>query len=487
MTYFQSKNKFILVILSLFGILYCSVSLINHYNFRTYAYDLGINNNAIYDYAHFRWNDCMILQPQFENVLSDHFSLLPLLISPFYWLFGSYTMLIFQIAGILFGGLGIYKYFLLKSPNNTFASVAMIHFFSIWGIYSALAFDYHDNVMAAMFVPWFILFFEMKSWKKAILFFLLICISKENMALWAIFISLGLMFLHLKEKDMIKAAGVFAIASIFYFLIVVRFIIPALANDDRVYLHFNYEALGNNFSNAITTILTRPRYTFSLLFENHINDPNAIGIKSELHFMILLSGGIALILKPQYLFMLIPIYAQKLFNDDFAKWGLNSHYSIEFVPVITLALFHWLSDSSIKNKILIGNFFCIVTLIATISSLDSRVSKWYVPVQSRFYSLNHYKTSYDVQKINDDLKLIPGNAKVSASSPLVPHLGFRDFIYQFPVINDADYIILFENGNTYPLSDEDYSYKKGKLIADSINWSLIQNQHSLLIFKKIRH
>ena len=166
---FITKNKWLILVFVIFGGVFASISFINHYNFRTYGWDLGINQNAIFDYAHFRWNDCMIMQPSFENVLADHFSLYPLLVSPFYWIFGSYTMLIFQWAAILFGGLGVFKFVHFISENKKLATLALIHFFFIWGIYSALSFDYHDNVVAAMFVPWFLYYYDKQKYFKSIL------------------------------------------------------------------------------------------------------------------------------------------------------------------------------------------------------------------------------------------------------------------------------------------------------------------------------
>jgi uncharacterized membrane protein len=143
----------------------------------------------------------MVMQPSFTNVLSDHFSLYPLLVSPFYWIFGTWTMLLFQFLAILFGGFGIYRYVQELTKNNTISIIAVAHFFSFYGIYSALSFDYHDNVVATMFVPWFLLYFGKKNWKKTILFFVLILIAKENMALWAVFLGFGLAFKSLVQKD----------------------------------------------------------------------------------------------------------------------------------------------------------------------------------------------------------------------------------------------------------------------------------------------
>lgn len=197
------KNQpWLLLIFFLFAGVFASITFVNHYFFRTYGWDLGINHNAIWDYAHFRWNDCMIMLPHkaFSNVLSDHFSLYPLLISPFYWVFGTWTMLLLQFASILFGGWGVYRFvrYLGASPISPYSARA---FFGFYGIYSALGFDYHDNVVAAMFVPWLLLAFHTKNWKQAVLFSVLIMISKENMALWLVFIGFGLFFRGMITKD----------------------------------------------------------------------------------------------------------------------------------------------------------------------------------------------------------------------------------------------------------------------------------------------
>ena len=61
----------------------------------------------------------------------------------------------------------------LRFPENKYLPfLAVVHFFSMWGIYSALSYDYHDNVMAAMFVPWLFYFFVEKKFGHAALFLL---------------------------------------------------------------------------------------------------------------------------------------------------------------------------------------------------------------------------------------------------------------------------------------------------------------------------
>lgn len=480
----SERNWFWLTFI-LFALIYASITFVNHYCFRTNAFDLGINNNAIYDYAHFRWNDCMLMQPQFENVLSDHFTLLPILLSPLYWIFGSYTMLIAQYITVLLAGYGIYKYAKLKTEHTYLPVIAMAHFFSIWGIFSALAFDYHDNVMAAMFVPWLFYYFDQKKWAQAGLFFTLILISKENMALWMITLApaLGLLY---KDKTRRMAGAFMGLIAIAYFATVIKIIIPSLANSNRAYLHFNYDVLGHNFSEALTTIFTRPWYTLKLLFINTAG-PDGDKIKLELHIMVLLAGGWAFIRRPQYLFMLLPIYAQKLYANDYGKWGINGHYSIEFAPILALAVFDFFNSYDRKfNVKLFATVAALVTLVATIWKIDNRHSKWYSPVSVRFYQKQHYvQTDFGIAGMHEALKLIPDKAIVSAQSFICPHLCSRDYIYLYPMVANAEYVVLaFDQANSYPLCNNNAMLDSIESYRHKPDWEIIYNEPKAIIAKR---
>jgi uncharacterized membrane protein len=208
-------------------------------------------------------------------------------------------------------------------------------------------------------------------------------------------------------------------------------------------------------------------------------------VKSELHFVVLLSGGIFLFLKPQYLIMLIPVYAQKLFNDDHGKWGINYQYSIEFAPIITLAAFTWIIDYKNKKKqSLIAYLVIAVTIITTVSVLDKRISTWYNSINHQFYKKDHYVRDFDVCCMHKILKKIPDDAVVSAQTMLVPHIAFRDRIYQFPDISDAEYIVLLTaDDNTYPLKKETYNKKVEELRNDD-EWEIFFENDFALIFKR---
>ncbi|MFC7666756.1 DUF2079 domain-containing protein [Hymenobacter humi] len=222
------------------------------------------------------------------------------------------------------------------------ALALLVLFLSTWGIYSALAFDYHDNVVAAMLLPWLFYWLEADRRGRAAIVAALMAVSKENMALWLVFIGLGLAVLHWREPARRRwALGVAAAAGL-YFLVVVKLIIPALGAGDAYLYQQQYVALGTTPVEMLRTLFTRPGYVLGLLFKNHLPSPIGDYVKVELHLMVLLAGGLALLRRPAYLLMLAPIYGQKLLSGTVAHWGINVQYSIEFVPVLNAALSHWL-------------------------------------------------------------------------------------------------------------------------------------------------
>lgn len=476
--------RWVAAALAFFGLSYALLSLYNHYAFRTYAYDLGIFNQALWDYAHWRWSASSIMR--YNNLLGDHLMLAQLLWSPLYWVLGSYSLLVVQIGAVLLGGYGAYRVHQLRSGGaQTGAALALlVQFLSIWGIFSALAFDYHDNVVAAMLLPWLFYFFEQNRRVPTMLLFGGLLLTKEGVALWLVFVALGLAVLHRHQRPrVLLALGLAGLAAV-YFLVAVRFVIPVLSEGRAFYHQRNYVALGST-PGELLRHLTQPAYLARLLFANHLaNEPIGDYVKLELHLMVLLAGGYALLRRPAYLLMLLPIYAQKLFSAQFVHWGLNAQYSIEFVPILNLALGHWLLQAAPPRAARLGALAALVTLAATLVSMEVRVSEWYDKSAAQFYMPRHYRRGFDVAAVHRGLQLIPADVPVSASSPLVPHLAFRPFIYLFPDATDADYLAVLRDDNPYPFPSNDALEQRLTDYQRSGQWQVVHDQRPLLILRR---
>jgi uncharacterized membrane protein len=240
--------------------------------------------------------------------------------------------------------------------------------------------------------------------------------------------------------------------SIMYFFIVILVLMPYF--NHRTPQFFRYSQLGNTFPEILTTIINKPGTAIKLFFADSSTKILADGIKSELHIMVLLSGGVFLLYKPHYIIMLLPIYAQKMLSNDQALWGINQQYSIEFVPIISLCLIDSLTSINVPKKTVKVIIFIVLisTLASNVKTMYKRNSTWYQAANTVFWQKKHYTSEFNTPEIYKILRLIPDKVPLSASSPLVPHLCKREKIYQFPVINDAEYIaILKGKRGIYPL------------------------------------
>ena len=377
-----SRQQVILLVFAfLFFSIYTVEVVLNHYFMRTYALDYGFYNQAFWDFAHFRLNSNTVFEPPLDSYFQVHPAFVLPVLSPLYWiftpLFGTYSLLIIQNLFILLGGYGTYLFIKRKTGNFVIALLAFIHFNLLWGHYSALATDYIDVTVASAVVPFFLLFFDKQKYWLAVPFFLFTLISRENMPIWFVFISLSLMLLY-KEKKAKIAAAAFGLFSIFYFIFLFKVIIPGFERPGLHYWGFAYSSLGDNPGEAVIRIISHPLDTLRLLIENQSGDPAFDGVKREFYIVFLLSGGLLLLLRPVYLLWFIPLIAQKMFNDSGVRWGIVGFYSIEVISVISLAAFMsaaWIKWKSVKY-ILYG-ILCLSTLRITLLKMEERTSKWY--------------------------------------------------------------------------------------------------------------
>lgn len=476
-----------------FGVAFGLVSLVNHYLMRTAAFDLGIATHALRSYAHLRAHyTTELLDAPATNFLSSnlHFALIPVLAAPLYWLLGSWTLLVVQIAAILWGGWGVHRFARHRGATYGQASWLMAFFFSLWAIYSALGYDYHDNVVGAMVVPWLVLWFERRRWGWAGLAFALLLVSKENLALWAATILLGLAWLHWRERKLVLVALLGVVLALAYFAVMTKVVMPALSYSHQGFTQIQrYQHLGGSLEAAVLNVATHPRLLWQCLFENITGDPNYDYIKAELWVVLLLSGGLALLLRPWYALMLAPILAQKLLANEYGLWGINAQYSIEFAPILALAVTELGLRLRPTPRLRYYQLTLLLTAATTIFTLYRRESKWYQRETTNFLLGKHYRNTagLDVQRLRQALSQhVPAELPLSAQANLAPWLVNRDALYHFPVLRDARLVALLKTDKlSWPLSPEGYRQAQ-QLLRTRGDFRVRYEDDQLLILERTR-
>ncbi|MHC1708660.1 MAG: DUF2079 domain-containing protein [Bacteroidales bacterium] len=478
-----------LLIFILFTVIYCLISLVNHYQFRTYAADLGIFEHAMYSFSRFR-ADYITLHLYSENpsFLGDHFSPLVMLFVPFYWLFGSYGLLILQILAVGAGAAAVYKCVQHFSKWTWLPVLISLQYFSILSIYSSLAYDFHTNVVAAGLFPWLIYFYFKEKRQWVLLLFFIIIIAKETMPIWMAFVFTGLMLMKRRNvKDYLRFEIPVIVFSLIYFYLVVNNIMPSLREGKGTDQMRLYASLGDGIPGIIRNLFTKPGVFIEALYKSNSTDPQFDHVKTEFHLMVLFSGGLALLLRPQWLIMLIPLYAQKMLSDNPGLWGINNHYSIEFVPVLCLATADLLSRIPRKQVVYsLAGLQALLTMGYTATKLEDRQHEWYDRVNNQFYTCEHYDSMLNLKAVYEILDNIPDDIALSVSPELSPHLASRDKIYCFPVVRDAEMIVIFSaKRGDYPLN----RVERKKFIVELENrkeFRRVLDRDDIIILKRIK-
>ena len=445
----NGRNKVITLaaVFTTAGVLYALISFVNHYFFKTYALDLGLYTNALYDYVHFRAADCSIFKRIPMNLLSDHFDLYLMLLSPLVYVFGSYTLLVVQIAAVLLGGWGIYKLIGLYTDNEWLPLLAMATLFCSFGVIHPIAFDYHSNVLTAMMLPWLLYFLKQKKYGLATLFVVLFVIGKENMSLWLFFITIGLMWDYRKEKKTLWYLGGYAVFALAYFFVINMVVMPRLGGTGGGFARYAY--LGDNYADIAKNLISHPLQAIQILFTNTSGKPHYDGIKTEFYLCALATGMLLTLLKPNYFLMLLPLIGQKMLASDRLFWGISFQYSVEFMPVLVISAF--LVIIKLKKQVpqlVVASALLLSTLLTTFYTVGVPKSLILVD-QLCVYQGRHYEQKeFDVQYARQLIKQIPDDASVCAARMFVPHLAMRNEIYDFhsvaPYVR-ADYMLILDS------------------------------------------
>jgi uncharacterized membrane protein len=472
-----------LALLAFFACWYAAITFVNHYNFRTYALDLGIYTNALYDYSHFQWNYSETFLDKPFHLLNDHFDLYLPLFSPLQFLFGSYTLLVVQWFFVCFGAWGFYRLLYLKEATRGFAIWGLLYYGLFFGIFAAFSFDYHSNVVVAALFPWWWWCIAQRKWVGAFFLLVAMCIGKENMPFWLFFVAFAGLIKYRSDRANRLFFAAAAIFSLSYFLVITQWVMPGLDPHGRPN-KFEYAVLGSSYSEAFVFVLRHPGdVVYYLFFPQH---PAAGYEWAKLEFWVFLfvAGGWALLLRPRYLIMIVPLVAQKMFHNRVSLWGVEGQYAIEFLPILGLAVFEVLERAGTRWKKPLLIIACVGTALTTIRIFDA-TTIWMNRSRLCVHKLNHYRSMEEVAELRSAVAQVPVDAVVSAPSALVPHLALRDHCYTFPKVTATTEWVIFSGlESSYPLSEEELK-QQFQAYLESPLWRLQWHSGKSYVFQRV--
>ena len=218
-----------------------------------------------------------------------------------------------------------------------------------------------------------------------------------------------------------------------------------------------------------------------MLFTNTNGMSQYDGIKEEFYFCALTSGMLLTLLKPNYLLMLVPLFAQKMLSSRYGFWGFAGQYSVEFVPVLVISSF--LVILRLKQRpwryAISGILLCSV-LLTTFYTVNDPKEPIH-PELLRLYSKEHYhQEDFDIDYARHLIETVPKDGYICAASMFVPRLALREHIedFEWNINTEAEYVLI-------PASYIDKKASGGQVIFGHRDaFEVVETDGTLYLFKR---
>lgn len=203
------------ILVSFTAVIYATLSVVRHMHFQSGGFDLGIYDQAVWQYAHFLFPYNTI---KMRMILGDHLTLTLPLLSPLFWVWDDVrSLLIFQAVWIAFSAVPIFLYVHLRKLSKFESLVLSLLYLFFYGIQFGVFFDFHPVLLGVGILCWILYFWESKKWKWFTVSVILLLLTQENMGLALFALSITWFFQGRQRKLALMLGGVGLIASFLAF------------------------------------------------------------------------------------------------------------------------------------------------------------------------------------------------------------------------------------------------------------------------------
>lgn len=436
------------VLIFAYGIYFSQLSIQRHRAFLTNASDLGQIDQAIWNSLQGRPLEVTRRTGEQSIRLTDHVEPLFVLISPVFLVYDNVEALfVLQSFGVAVGALAVFWIARSKlrqamgdaddeikhgtaAKDDWRIEAAGVLFAAMYLLFPALEAANLAEVHAVTFAPPLILFLyhygsQKKSGRFALFALLLLCVKEEISLL--VFTMAGYFVLRGQRSGVGgRVPLIFVAVSAVWFVLTVFVFIP------------QFNTLG------------RSPYTCRYVVSEDCREVvRGLFLQERLGYLVqlLASSGFISLLDPVSLLLGSPLILANVISNYPAQYSGTFHYSAPVVPYFVLAAIGgsaWLIRKVNHARALsrtgaIGLGIVVATFLV---ALGYHLLAGYTPVAGAysFPSISPHNELFARFAVQ-----IPPNAKVSTTPSLHPHLSHREFLYRYPVVNDAEYILLDVN------------------------------------------
>jgi uncharacterized membrane protein len=428
--------------------LYLLISLTRHRSYLTDGYDLGIFDQVVRAYAHFK-APISPLKGQGYNIYGDHFHPIIALLAPLYWIWDNPCSLLIGQSVVMAVAIPVVYRFTRRRTSEPMALVISATFAVGWPVLSLVDFDFHEIAFATPLMALAIDALDRRDDRRLLLWSGLLLLVREDMGVLVGLLGLFVLFrggraglrARLANPRSASAPAALVVAGITAYKITTGLVLPAFAPNHK-FAYWQYDSLGHNLPDAVFGILTRPWHAVDLFFTPELKT------QTLCYFLLPL---LLLPLRSPYALLSLPIFAERFFNSRESKEYLwSTHWQYNALPWLILMLAavdgaarFGLFRSGRGPEICRRVFAVWLLVVPVFLALWSNGATPRPPNPIRRLTGSAWDTTDRLKSQRAAAAFVPSDVCVEADDRIVPHLTSRAYA-SLPGMQDgtADFVVL---------------------------------------------
>jgi uncharacterized membrane protein len=420
------------------------LTLRNHWNLGTSAYDMGIEDNVVFNAMR---GELLKASPIFGpegTHLGHHATFFAYVLVPFYAIAPrAETLLIIQAT--LIGAAVIPLFLFARNRLGPYQAVALAAMYVFYApLHGANLYDFHYPPLGIGFVFWLAYLVDIGKYRWAIIPLLLSLSVREDIAL-SVFV-LGAYFLLSRSRP--RAGLALALVGIGYFLILKMGVMPHFHDGKSTFVWY-YEKLvpaggPGGFGGVLLTMFGNPGYTIGTLLE---------GAKVKYFLQVMVPFVFLPFRRPIGFVFCLPGLMMTLLASRAALYDIGFQYTTHWALEMFLASIVILTV--VKEPTEVGDehgetrvrsWLLALALAMAATSYQHGAILQHNTARGGFSAFRFDRTDKDIERYEQLVSLralIPPEARVAGTERTLPHVSNRPDAYTIRTagIQDADFVL----------------------------------------------
>jgi uncharacterized membrane protein len=449
---------------------FAALSVLRHDAFETGRFDLGNMVQAVWSTAHGHLLQVTNLHGVQVSRLAAHVDPILVVFAPLWWIWPSPSLLLTaQAVLVALGALPLYW----LADKYTDSERAALGFSLGYLLYPATDWmtlnEFHPVALACPLLLFAIWYLDEDRLLPFAGFAALAALTREEIPL--VIAGLGIWYAISRRRWLV--GGTIAAVGIVATAVATQVVIPHFNHGSGSSFYRRYDAVGGSAAGIAKKAFTDPGRLLSVAFDHR-------GVHYLLDLLLPIAG--LALLAPLLLVALVPELALNLLSSVDAQSSIHYHYVAGEIPVLFAA--------AAMGAGKLGRWAGVAATVVVVAAIVGNyrlgpIPIWrFVPGGETLQAKSAQVTRHD-RIAAHELKLIPPKARVTATNGLGAHLSERKWIFSFPYLRGAAWVIVDERKPSLG----DHNDKQGGLarierLRHDPRFRMVTADDGVLVFRK---